>query len=502
MAERTVVVGAGAAGLWCALHARRRGPVTVLAPDVQLQSATAWAQGGIAAVTAPGDDPDRHAADTVAAGAGLCDERAVDVLVREAPPAIAELRTMGMAFDQEGAPTLEGGHTARRVLHAGGDASGRALLTLLADQVASDPSIVRIDGRAAALLRSPDGRVCGVRSGAGDELEADRVVLATGGACGIFGRRTGPDTSLGEGLELGWRAGAALADLEFEQFHPTALDVAGRPARLFTEALRGEGATLRDVHGRRFMLDVDPRGELAPRDIVARAVARVREETGAPVTLDATGVEDVARRFPVAAAQCAEVGLDIARDPIPVAPAAHYFTGGLLTDVHGRTSVPGLLACGEVACTGVHGANRLASNSLAEALVFGARAALAPAGPMDVPPPPATDPPGPPPPDGGLPLEALRAITDRDLGVVRSAEGLTRALELIAAGSEPSGQVAGTLVAWLAARAALRREESRGGHYREDFPAPNPAWRLRQVVSPAGWSEIAVAAGSGVQSVP
>ena len=491
MPSRTVVVGAGAAGLWCALHAARRGPVTVLAPDAAIQSATAWAQGGIAAVTAPGDDPERHAADTVAAGAGLCDVRAVDVLVQEAPVQVAELRELGMTFDDDGAPTLEGGHTARRVLHAGGDASGRALLTFLSRCVEAEPAIERHDGRAAELLVS-EGRVRGVRSQQGREFEADRVVLATGGACGIYGRRTGPDTSLGEGIALGWGVGAALADLEFAQFHPTALDLPGHPARLFTEALRGEGAVLRDVHGDRFMLSIDPRAELAPRDIVARAVARVREQTGAPVTLDATQVPDVTRRFPVAAAQCAEVGLDLARDPVPVAPAAHYFTGGLLTDRHARTSVPGLMACGEAACTGVHGANRLASNSLAEALVFGARAATAPDVPMDDPRLPALDPLPTPPPVGAVPVEALRQITDGHLGVVRSAEGLRSALGRLEAEAGETGSRAGTLVAWLAIQAALRREESRGGHYREDFPEALERWRFRQSVAVGGWRRVDV----------
>jgi L-aspartate oxidase len=496
---RTVVVGAGAAGLWCALHAARRGDVTILAPEAARQSATAWAQGGIAAAVGPGDDPERHAADTLAAGAGLCDPEAVEVLVHEAPAQIAELRSMGMAFDDGGTPTLEGGHTARRVLHAGGDASGRALLSFLVERVSSDPSIERRDGRAAELLVA-GGAITGVRSWSGDVFPADRVVLATGGACGIYGRRTGPDTSLGDGIALGWRAGAALSDLEFTQFHPTALDMPGHPARLFTEALRGEGAVLRDAHGDRFMLAVDPRAELAPRDIVARAVARVREETGGSVLLDCRGVPDVGTRFPVAAAQCAEVGLDLARDPIPVAPAAHYFTGGLLTDMRGRTTVPGLLACGEVACTGVHGANRLASNSLAEALVFGARAASAPDDRMDDPRDPEREPLKDEPPSGALEVEDLRALTDRDLGVERSADGLLEAIGRIergaadgSAGDANERSRAATLVAWLALQAALRREESRGGHYRNDFPDTSDAWRFRQSISPdEGWATVSV----------
>ncbi|MEX0984270.1 MAG: FAD-binding protein, partial [Actinomycetota bacterium] len=307
----TVVVGAGAAGLWCAVHATGRGEVTVIAPGAAELAATTWAQGGVAAVSEPGDSSDLHAADTLAAGAGLCDPLAVWALVEEAPGAVRELRAMGMVFDEGERPALEGGHSARRVVHAQGDRSGRALHRLLATRVAEDRRIRRIDGRVVEVVA--DGGVAhGVVLGAGRTIEADRIVLATGGACGVFERRTGPDTSIGEGLVLAWDAGAALADLEFVQFHPTALDVPGRPARLLTEALRGEGAVLIDAVGHRFMTRFHERGELAPRDVVARALVRVREETGAPVYLDARSVPDVAARFPTAAEQCREAGLDIA----------------------------------------------------------------------------------------------------------------------------------------------------------------------------------------------
>jgi L-aspartate oxidase len=487
VSTRTVVLGAGAAGLWCALHASDRGAVTVVAPGAAELSATAWAQGGVAAVAHPDDTPERHAADTIAAGAGLCDPAAVDVLVHEAPEAVAELRAMGMRFDEGDGAALEGGHTARRVHHAGGDRSGRALHRFLEETVERHGGIVRVDARAVAIERR-DGAVSGVRIEGGAVVAADRVVLATGGACGIFGRRTGPDTSVGEGFALGWYAGSALADLEFVQFHPTALDVPGRPARLLTEALRGDGAVLRDADGARFMDRFHPQGDLAPRDVVARAVLRVREETGRPVFLDATGVTDVARRFPTADEQCREVGLDIATTPVPVAPAAHYCMGGVLTDLWARTTVPGLLAAGEVASTGVHGANRLASNSLAEALVFGRRAAIAEDG--SVPEARGSDPLAPL-PGGAMALGRIRERTDRHLGVRRDGPELDGLRGELEAAIDPGGGRAATLVAWLMTTAALRRTESRGGHYRVDHPDPDPAWQVRQAVHRDGWSMLA-----------
>jgi L-aspartate oxidase len=495
---RTVVVGAGAAGLWCALHAAERGPVTVVAPGAAELTATAWAQGGVAAATEPDDSPDLHAADTLAAGAGLCDPRAVGVLVGEAPLAVRELRGLGMRFDEGQLPGLEGGHSARRVLHANGDASGMALHRFLAARVADDHRIVRVDGRATRIVVA-GGAAAGVMLQGGGTVEADRTVLATGGGCGIYGRRTGPDTSIGEGLALAWDANAALADLEFVQFHPTALDVPGHPARLLTEALRGEGALLVDSAGERFMDRFHPLAELAPRDVVARAVVRVREETGAPVYLDARNVPDVARRFPTAAEQCREVGLDIARTPVPVAPAAHYFIGGVLTDLWGRTTVHKLFAAGEAASTGVHGANRLASNSLAEALVFGARAARA-----------EDDAPLPRGSSGdmhhvpslrALPLPEIRAVADRFLGVRRLAPELGALLDRLASSRAAKGSAVGTLIAWLVAASALRREESRGGHHREDFPFQRPEWRFRQGVDASGWWSLPVPNDEEVGSV-
>jgi len=486
VSARTVVIGAGAAGLWCALHASERGAVTVIAPGAAELTATAWAQGGVAAVAAEDDSPEQHAADTIAAGAGICDPSAVDVLVHEAPQAVAELRAMGMRFDESDS-ALEGGHSRRRVHHAGGDRSGRALHRFLAETVEQHTGIVRVDARAVAL-ETRDGAAGGVRVEGGAVVSADRVVLATGGACGIFGRRTGPDTSVGEGMALAWHAGAALADIEFVQFHPTALDVPGRPARLLTEALRGEGAVLRDTGGERFMDRFHPLGDLAPRDVVARASLQVREETGAPVYLDATAVPDVARRFPTADEQCHEVGFDIATQPVPVAPAAHYSMGGVLTDLEGRTSVPALFAAGEVASTGVHGANRLASNSLAEALVFGKRAAIASDGVLRTPEPvDALD----AEPTGAMALPAIRERADRFLGVRRDGPELDKLAAELASAADAGGGRAATLIAWLMAQAASRRTESRGGHFRVDHPEPDPAWAVRQVVDHRGWSTLA-----------
>ncbi len=483
------MAGAGAAGLWAAIHAADRGPVTLVAPDPSGGSATALAQGGIAAAVAEGDDPAAHAVDTMTAGAGLSDTEAVRILTAEAPSAVAELHRRGMAFDAGGAPTLEGGHSARRVLHAGGDATGWALLLALVGAVRADRRVEWVEERVTRLLGDAGAIVGAATDGAGGEIEGDRVILATGGACGIYGRRTGPDRATGEGMAIAWDAGAALADLEFVQFHPTALDVAGRPARLLTEALRGEGAVLVDAAGRRFMDRFDPRAELAPRDVVARAIVEVRERTGGRVFLDATGISGVRERFPTAAASCAEAALDLGADRIPVAPAAHYFTGGALTDTVGRTTVRGLFACGEVACTGVHGANRLASNSLLEALVFGRRAALAEDGAGPV----VGDQGGKPPvvPRAGLPLQEIRSLADRFLAVTRDGRELGTVVETLAGGG-PATWTAPTLVASLLAQAALRREESRGGHFRTDFPEPHSEWRARQVVSTSGWSRVPV----------
>lgn len=425
------VVGGGIAGLTGALAAADSGArVVVLTKGRLLGSASYEAQGGVAVATEPGDSPALHAADTIAAGRGLCLERAVEVLTAEAPGRIADLRALGVDFD--GDPGLEGGHSRRRVLHVDGAETGRRIAEVLAAAALAHPGI-EVAEREHVVEALP-GEGCRTES---TVVPAPRVLLATGGFAALWARTTNPAGSVGEGIVLAHRAGAAVADLEFTQFHPTTLE--GRRF-LLSEALRGEGALLLDHEGRRFT------DELAPRDVVARAVA----ERGTAL-LDLRPVDRT--RFPALMERLLQAGHDPAAAPVPVAPAAHYTMGGVVTDLHGRTDVPGLYAAGECACTGVHGANRLASNSLLECLVFGRRAGLAA----------LAD----PRPDAGRPTfdlpdgpvtEEVRAAVWEDAGLIRDAAGLSRLL------TSPS------LVARLLAASALVREESRGGHFRADFP--------------------------------
>ncbi|MDR6865567.1 L-aspartate oxidase [Microbacterium resistens] len=383
---RVLVLGGGIAGLTAALHAHEAGHEVVLALKGALgDGSTALAQGGIAGVYRGDDSPSAHASDTLAAGAGLSDPAAVDALVGDAAERIAELVARGVAFDRDADGRLllgrEAAHSAARIAHAGGDATGAAISRALCARVRETRIAVREHAFLLDLERRADGAVGGARmllDGRATVLTADRVVLATGGAGQLFRHTTNPAGATGDGVAAALRVGAAVADLEFVQFHPTILATAG-PAFLVSEAVRGEGATLIDDDGHRFVLDVHPDGELAPRDVVARAIARRAEAQGAPVRLDATalGAERLAARFPTIDRVTRERGLDWARAPIPVTPAAHYLMGGVVTDLDGRTTVPGLFAVGEVARTGVHGANRLASNSLLEGAVFGARAAAA-----------------------------------------------------------------------------------------------------------------------------
>ena len=488
---RPIIVGTGLAGLWAAWRLAREGrPSIVLTKRTLLDSASAWAQGGIAAALGPGDSPTLHAADTVAAADGLTDPDAVRVLTTEGPERVRELLALGATFDRgpDGSLrlALEGAHSRPRVLHAGGDRTGAVLVSCLASLVSDHPLVeLREHTEVARLLETErEERVVGVAtvgpSGRLDILAAPAVVLATGGVGQLYAITTNPTTATGDGWALAHHVGAQLRDLEFLQFHPTALKLAGlNPAPLVSEAVRGAGATLVDRNGRRFLLAVDTRAELAPRDVVARAVADADATGGA--WLDARHVFAFAERFPGIAAMLARQGLDPSRDRIPVAPALHYAMGGIKTDLEGRTSRPGLWAVGEAASTGVHGANRLASNSLLEALVFADRVARALATEQ----PPDANAPVPP---AALELlaavpeareaeirDAMRQVMSADVGVQRSEASLRRAerslAELVAATPRPAWRTRHQLlVAQLITVAARRRRESRGGHARLDFP--------------------------------
>lgn len=469
-----VIIGGGIAGLATALHLAPEPVVIISKTYLGDEASSLLAQGGIAASLGSDDSPDLHLADTLAAGDGLCDEKAARRIVEAASQAIEFLGRLGVAFDR--APHgslrlgLEAAHSRRRIVHAGGDATGRELVRTLAAAVRRTPSIAILEGVEARRLFVEDGEITGVLVvGDGDaiSLPTGRVVLATGGLGGLFDHTTNPLGSFGQGLALAARAGAQLADLEFVQFHPTALDGARQPMPLVSEAVRGEGAVLVDEHGRRFLGDTQG-GELAPRDVVARGVWR-ELRAGHRVFLDARQClgPRFAERFPAIASLCREAGIDPALQPIPVRPAAHYHMGGVAVDAGGRTSLRGLWACGEVARTGLHGANRLASNSLVEAVVCAAWvaasvAAADPGMPRRLKPaivPPRAD------------ASRIRPIVSHALGIERDGEALrdaARALAPIAARADAASDPA--LVALMITIAALRREESRGSHFRSDFP--------------------------------
>jgi L-aspartate oxidase len=477
-----LIIGGGLAGLSAALEAAP-AKVLVISPAPLLQSASsAWAQGGVAAALSAQDAPALHLKDTEAAGAGLVDHHAAEVLTDDGRATVEWLAALGAPFDREAdggfSVSREAAHSMARVARVGGDGAGRAILSALVASVrAADHIAVWEDGRLRGLLQDASGRVIGALierhgdAGAGElfEVLAPAVVLATGGAGGLYGATTTPAALLGEGLALAYKAGAEVLDPEFMQFHPTAIDVGLDPMPLATEALRGEGARLIDRDGV-FILGPADDADLAPRDVVARAVHRARAE-GRGAFLDATKAigAHFPKEFPAVFASCMAAGLDPRTTPIPVAPAAHYYMGGITADPDGRTTLPGLFAVGECAATGVHGANRLASNSLLEAAAFGRRtgrsaAAEAPAegevatrvGPANH----LT-------PEG---LLELRTALSRDAGVIRDAAGLTRLLVLIDRLESEQGEALPLVAARLIAEAALARHESRGGHFRSDYP--------------------------------
>lgn len=504
-----VIVGGGIAGLFCALKLAPR-PVTLLTRSALGDMASSTlAQGGIAAALGPDDSPALHAQDTMAAAAGTADAEAVIRLTREAPERITDLIALGTPFDRapDGALALgrEAAHSAERIVHVGGDRSGAGIMAALIRAVRATPSIRVIEHCEALDLALSDGQVVGVhaRRGGGEPVlfAAPSVVLATGGIGQLYRVTTNPAGLHGAGIAMAARAGAVLADLEFVQFHPTAIAAGTDPAPLATEALRGAGAVLIDSHGERFMPAIHEWAELAPRDVVARAIWR-QHRLGRGAFLDARAAvgEAFPERFPAVYALCREAGIDPVRRPIPVAPAAHYHMGGVATDLSGRTSVPGLWACGEVASTGIHGANRLASNSLLEGLVFGARvaediqavdgdriASRSIAAPL---------------PRRNEPIAShfarLRQVMSDHVGVVRDGAGLEAALleltELERRGAPLSSAFAdAVLTAKLVAAAAWLRRESRGGHFRDDYPTQGPvATRsfLTLADAEALWAEI------------
>lgn len=497
-----VILGGGLAGLFTALKLSPL-PCLVLSPrPLGEGAASAWAQGGIAAAMAEGDSPESHAADTMVAGAGIVDEAAALALAQEAPERIFELLDYGVPFDRDLEGRLlqsrEAAHSARRIVRVGGDSAGHAVMQALIAAVRQTPSITVREGYIAEDLAVSDGRVVGVfardKGGAADVatfFPARATVLATGGAGHLYRVTTNPAESNGIGLAIAARAGAMIADTEFVQFHPTGIDIGRDPAPLASEAIRGDGAILVNRAGERFMQRLHPDAELAPRDVVARGVfAEIAAGRGAFIDARQALGRHFAAHFPTAYAACAGVGIDPAVQPIPIAPAAHYHMGGVVTDAHGRTSLPGLWAAGEVASTGVHGANRLASNSLLEAVVFGARVAADLAS-LDAAGGKARAPlrrvrPGQPTERDLEAIERLRATMQADVGVIRDAAGLRRALAHIMdidESAESIGLAHMATTAFLITAPALLRQESRGGHFRADFPHTDPAWARRTMTT-------------------
>jgi L-aspartate oxidase len=497
MRTRFLVIGSGVAGLHTAWRASQHGDVLLLTKRSLFDSATAYAQGGIAAALGAGDSAALHRRDTLAAGAALCDAAAVQVLVDEGPARVRQLQTAGAEFDidPEGRLMLgrEAAHSAYRIVHAHGDQTGAEVARTLIQRVRESKRVRVLEKTRVLDLIVSRGAALGVRAtvaGHATEIFADATVLATGGCGQVYRYTTNPVVATGDGFAIAHRAGATLADMEFVQFHPTALDTPENPLQLISEAVRGEGATLVNDRGVRFMLKQHRLAELAPRDVVARAIVR-QQRAGHRVFLDARGLgRRFATRFPGILLLCQARGIDPRKDLIPVTPAAHYMMGGVVTDLYGRSSLRRLYACGEVSRTGVHGANRLGSNSLLEGLVFAERVARAL----------RAEPKSPAAPRKArwsvLPLrdrgaaqvsaDLVRMIMWQHAGIARSAKGLRTALILmrdIEARLPDGATEEANLVqtARLIAEAALRRKESRGGHYRSDFPRAKRTWRTRHI---------------------
>jgi L-aspartate oxidase len=522
-----VVVGAGAAGLYTALCLPERLKVAVITKGELSLSASDWAQGGIAAVVDPQDSTELHLADTLRAGVGLCDRAAVKELVEQASDCIQTLCDMGVAFDRTGgklALTLEAAHSRRRVLHAA-DTTGRAVVSILLEQVMGRSNIQLLAPALVLDLHQVEGRCAGLRlayEGEIQTLEANAVILATGGGGQVFAQTTNPAISTGDGVAIAYRSGAVLRDLEFVQFHPTALTVPGAPRFLISEAVRGEGAHLVDRNGYRFAFDYHPDGELAPRDVVSRAIfnhlqATETDPASAHVLLDLRSIppDKIRHRFPNIIQVCQQWGVDLFTQPIPVTPAAHYWMGGVQTDLENRTSLPGLYAVGETASTGVHGANRLASNSLLECIVFGAKfrdlnvdavedkTSIAQYGNFICP------------PGDAQAIEQMRQelpkIVWQGAGICREAKVMAEAIDRIQTMTNRFNQLMtseklkqpghwcfrpedlATIRAWselrnlldvaeLLLKSAAFRTESRGGHYRSDYPETSTNWTVHTLV--------------------
>ena len=506
-----IIIGSGIAGLNTALLAREYGSTLILTKGRVDDCNTRYAQGGIAAAVGSGDTPELHMRDTLSAGAGLCDEEAVGVLTREGPNRVANLIQWGVPFDTihgEISLGMEGAHSKPRILHAGGDATGQHIELTLAARVA-ESEVEVLEYTLATRLIVEGGRAVGVEtinseSGKLETFSGRSIVIGTGGAGQLFKYTTNPEVATGDGVALGFRAGARVMDMEFYQFHPTALSLKGAPTFLLSEAMRGEGAVLRNGEGRAFMTDYHPLADLAPRDVVSRAIATEMERTdGGKVYLDISHLPSdvVQSRFPTIYHFCLNYGLDITREPAPVAPAAHYMMGGIKIDTWGRTNVPGLYACGEAACSAVHGANRLASNSLLDTLVFARRLVSSSLG--HAPDEPDMELgnlvqrqlPSRPPVCASMPSlgrENLRDLTWRNAGINRTGTRLLLSARILnlwqrtmpLPDDRPSRELANmVLLGRLMVESALLRQESRGSHCREDFPETRNEWEKHVVLT-------------------